>query len=67
MWVDRFKLLGVLVAVGLVLVVAVSGGAPGVALGWLVCVYVLVRAAPGIRDDWSRARSRLVPEREWRL
>lgn len=67
MWGDRLKLGLVLVVVGLVLVVAASGGFVGGALGWLLCVYVLVRAAPAIRSDVRRVRLRLVPERQWRF
>lgn len=67
MWQDRCKILGLFVGVGLVLVVAASGGFIGGAVGWLLLAYVLVRAAPGIAGDLRRARLRLVPEREWRL
>lgn len=67
MWIDRFKIWAVCLGVALVLVVGASGGALGTVVGWLLCVYVLVRAVPGIRDDWRRVRSHLVPERKWAI
>lgn len=64
---DRLKVFGAGVAVLLVLVVGFRFSVTAHLIGWALCLYVVVRAAPAIRFDFSRIRVHFFPTRSWRF
>lgn len=64
---DRLKTFGMLLAAAVVLVVIVKNAILATLVGWVLLVYVIWRAWPGLRSDYTRLRSWAYPQTAWRF
>ncbi len=67
MTLDGLKITGIVLALSALLFIFWQWTVTAYLIGWSLCIYVLYRAWPALRADYTRVRTYFFPARSWRF